>query len=211
MHFICKWDWLLWADASCKDRATPTKEHHLLLSVPWRPGGLPADGPTSSEGQRDKADSLPLPIQPGSRGAVALVSIWHCWPKPNSQILMGRKWLTLPLPHFCPPLTLTRWLRSSWNSNLLSVWMAFHLWWEDWEWRINCSALGIQWHWLCVFSSISGASTVSWQSGKEVRRKLILSQEPTLEEKCTYDILSFLFRIPSCSLIFNSDCPPLRV
>lgn len=48
------------ADASCKDRATPSEEHHLLpLAVPWSPGGLPAGGPTSSKGQRDEAASPP--------------------------------------------------------------------------------------------------------------------------------------------------------
>lgn len=105
------------ADASCKDRATPSAEHHLLpLAVPWSPGGLPAGGPTSSKGQRDEAASprtRPAWLQRGSGFSLSLTLLAKAQqPEPEPQV-----------PHFSP-LAPPGWLRS----HLLSVWVAFHLW-----------------------------------------------------------------------------------
>ena len=111
-----------------------------LLAVPWSPGGLSAGGQTSSKGQRDKADaaSLPQPVQPGL-GLEAQPGAWGGNGFSLSLALLAKAQQPEPgglgvadfqVPYFSP-LTPPRLLRRSWNSGLLSVWMAFHLWWED--------------------------------------------------------------------------------
>ena len=143
----------------------PPKERHLLpLEVPWSPGGLPAGNQTSSKGQRDKADVacvLPTSLSWKSRlalevGVVASGSLWHCSARPSSLSPVGWEWLTSKCFF---PLTPPRWLRISWNSSLLSVGMAFHLWWEDQEdWQSNP---------VWVLPSTVGVPTAWWQSGQK--------------------------------------------
>lgn len=140
-----------------------------LHKVPCSPGGLPAGDQTSSKGQGNKADAASFPLliqpalgpeaQPGSGGqgfclSLALLAKAQ-QPEPD-----GLGMADLQVPHF-PPLTPPRWLRGSWSSGLLSVQMAFHLWWEDPGIpQINCSALGIQTHWSWVLPSIAGVPTM---------------------------------------------------
>lgn len=139
-----------------------------LLKVPCSPGGLPAGDQTSSKGQGDKADagSLPPPLppafgpeaQPGSGGQGFLLSLAlrakAQQPEPD-----GLGTADLQGPHF-PLLAPPRWLRGSCSSGLLSVWLAFHLWWEDLGIPQNKrSALGIQSHRSWVLPSLAGVPT----------------------------------------------------
>lgn len=115
-----------------------------LLAVPWSAGGLSAGGQTGSKGQRDKADTASLPqlVQPGlGLGARSGSPVWSLGGNGFSLSLALLAKTQQPqtsrlgvadfqVPYFSP-LIPPRLLRRSWNSGLLSVWMAFHLWWED--------------------------------------------------------------------------------